>query len=60
MHTQTRLDQREAKRHIKELHNLLAHVGKPWLRTVAKHQAATYGYPQKVMLKAMARYIRTH
>jgi len=59
MHTQSRLEARDAKRHIRELSTLCNSVDKPeWLRTIAKHQAAVYGYPQKVMLKAMARYIR--
>jgi hypothetical protein len=60
MHTQTRRDRRDAKRHINELHNLLTHISRLWLRAIAKREAAKYGFPQKVMLKAMAHYIRTH
>jgi hypothetical protein len=60
MHTQTRRARRDAKRHINELHNLLTHIHASRLRAVAKHQAAKYGFPQKVMLKEMAHYIRTH
>ena len=60
MNTQTRRDKRDAKRHIGELHNLLAHISRPWLYAIAKREAAKHGFPQKVMLKAMAHYIRTH
>lgn len=51
---------RDAKRIIHELHNLLRHVNATELPLVAKAYAKLNSIPQKVMLKAMSRYIRIH
>jgi hypothetical protein len=52
--------QHNAKRIIRELHNLLKCVPTEALRPVAKGLAKEHKLPQKTMLKAMARYIRLH
>ena len=49
-----------AKRIVRELHNLLAHVPLQYCLAVAKGQARVFKLPQKVMLKAMSRYVRIH
>ena len=49
-----------AKRIVRELHNLLAHVPRQHCLAVAKGQAKLFNIPQKVMLKAMSRYVRIH
>jgi hypothetical protein len=49
---------RDAKRIINELHNLLRHVRATELLFVAKAYGRLNKVPQKVMLKAMRRFIR--
>jgi len=51
---------REAKRIIHERHNILRYVPANALHLVAKAWGKLYFIPQKVMLKAMSRYIRIH
>jgi len=51
---------RDAKRIVHELHNTLKHIEAEFLPYVAKAVAIKYCVPQKVMLKAMARYTRIH
>lgn len=51
---------RDAKRIVHELHNILKHFDAQVLPQVAKGMATKYRIPQKVMLKAMARYTRIH
>ncbi len=51
---------RDAKRIIHERHNILRHVQAGELSLVAKAWAKLNFIPQKVMLKAMSRYIRIH
>jgi hypothetical protein len=54
------LQTRDAKRIVHELHDKLKHVSPVHLSLVAKALAIKYCVPQKVMLKAMARYVRIH
>tara|TARA_R110000822_G_C15034505_1_gene464624 strand:+ start:115 stop:306 length:192 start_codon:yes stop_codon:yes gene_type:complete len=51
---------RECLRTLKSGLNLLYFVPKARLPDVAKGWAKTYGFAQKPMLKAMARYARLH
>jgi len=51
---------RDAKRIVHELHPTLKHISPMYLPLVAKAVAIKYCVPQKVMLKAMARYTRIH
>ena len=51
---------REAKRRIHERHDILRYVPANELHLVAKAWAKFNFIPQKVMLKAMSRYIRLH
>jgi hypothetical protein len=51
---------RDAKRIVHELHYQLKHVPPVHLSLVAKALAVKYCVPQKVMLRAMARYVRIH
>ena len=51
---------RDAKRIINELHNLLRQVRATELPHVAKAYGRLNKLPQKVMLKAMAKYVRLH
>ncbi len=51
---------RDAKRIVHELHNILPHIEAQFLPRVAKGLATKFCIPQKVMLKAMARYARIH
>jgi len=51
---------RDAKRIIHERHNILRHVQAGELSLVAKAWAKLNFIPQKVMLKAMSRYVRLH
>ena len=51
---------RDAKRIIHNLPHILCHIRAQELPFVAKGLARTYNIPQKVMLKAMARYTRIH
>jgi len=51
---------RDAKRIVHELHHQLKHIAPTHLSLVAKALAIKYCVPQKVMLKAMARYVRIH
>ena len=51
---------REAKRLIHERHDILRYVPANDLHLVAKAWAKFNFIPQKVMLKAMSRYIRIH
>jgi hypothetical protein len=51
---------RDAKRIVHELHYQLKHISPMHLPLVAKAVAIKYCVPQKVMLKAMARYVRIH
>lgn len=51
---------RDAKRIVHELHYQLKHIAPTYLPLVAKMVAIKYCVPQKVMLKAMARYVRIH
>jgi len=51
---------RDAKRIIHELPHILCHIRAHELPFVAKGLARTYNIPQKVMLKAMARYSRLY
>jgi hypothetical protein len=48
----------DAKRIIRETTYALKHLPVRALPHVAKGFASSYGIPQKVMLKAMSRYIR--
>lgn len=50
---------RDAKRIIREMHSILSCVSTEALPYVAKGLARKYNLPQRVMLKAMARFIRT-
>lgn len=56
----TNTNARAAKRIIHELPNILCHIQAHELPFVAKGLARTYNIPQKVMLKAMARYSRLY
>jgi hypothetical protein len=58
--TNTNTLTRDAKRIIHELHNILSATPIEALPFVAKGLARNYNLPQKVMLKAMARYTRIH
>lgn len=51
---------RDAKRTVHEMHNILKHFDAQVLPQVAKGLATKFCIPQKVMLKAMARYTRIH
>ena len=51
---------RDAKRIVHELHYQLKHISPTHLSLVAKALAIKFCVPQKVMLKAMARYVRIH
>jgi len=51
---------RDAKRILHGLHNILCHIQAHDLPTVAKNLAMHHHIPQKVMLKATARYARIH
>ncbi len=51
---------RDAKRLIHERHDILRYVPANDLHLVAKAWAKFNFIPQKVMLKAMSRYIRIH
>ncbi len=51
---------REAKRLIHERHDILRYVPANELHLVAKAWGKLNFIPQKVMLKAMSRYIRIH
>jgi hypothetical protein len=59
MHTQTRIDARDAKRIIHAQHYILKAVPTEALPHVVRGFAKQYRIQKKVMLKAMARYIRT-
>ena len=50
---------RDAKRIIRELHSILCFTPSEALPFVAKGLARKYNLPQRVMLKAMARFTRT-
>jgi hypothetical protein len=54
------LQARDAKRIVHELHHILCHIQAQELPYVAKALAVRFIVPKKVMLKAMARYIRIH
>lgn len=54
------LNQRDAKRILHGLHHILPFTPHAALSHVAKGLARTYGIPQRVMLKAMARYTRLY
>jgi hypothetical protein len=54
------INARDAKRILHGLHNILRCVRPQDLRTVAKHLAVHHHIPQKVMLTAVARYVRIH
>jgi hypothetical protein len=56
----TNIYARDAKRILHALHNILSATPLEALPFVAKGLARTYNLPQKVMLKAMARYTRIH
>jgi hypothetical protein len=56
----TNTPSRDAKRLIHERHNILRYVQAVELPLVAKAWAKLNFIPQKVMLKAMSRYIRIH
>jgi len=58
--TNTNTLTRDAKRIIHELPHILCHIQAHELPFVAKGLARNYNLPQKVMLKAMARYTRIH
>jgi len=58
MKTQTRLAARDAKRIIHSLHMVLTAVPTEAMPYVVRGFAKQYNLPKKVMLKAMARYIR--
>ena len=58
--TNTNIHARDAKRIIHELPHILCHIRAQELPFVAKGLARNYNLPQKVMLKAMARYTRIH
>ena len=51
---------RDAKRLIHERHDILRYVRANELHLVAKAWAKLNFIPQKVMLKALSRYIRIH
>lgn len=51
---------RDAKRIVRELHPTLRHIEAEFLPYIAKAVAIKFCVPQKVMLKAMARYTRIH
>jgi len=51
---------RDAKRIIHEQHGVLPYVPQEALQHVAKGFAKQLNMPQRVMLKAMARYKRLH
>ena len=51
---------RDAKRIVHEMHYQLKHVAPTHLSLVAKALGIKYCVPQKVMLKAMRRYVRIH
>jgi hypothetical protein len=53
------LNARDAKRIIRELHSILWFTPIEALPHVAKGLARKYNLPQRVMLKAMARFTRT-
>ncbi len=59
MRTQARLDARDAKRIIHSFNMLLLPVSTEAVPHVARGFAKQYRIQKKVMLKAMARYIRT-
>jgi len=52
------LDVRDAKRILHELHRAICLVENRFLLALAKALAKDYNVPQKVMLKAMRRFIR--
>ena len=54
------LQARDATRIVHELHHTLCHIQAQELPYVAKALAVRFIVPKKVMLKAMARYIRIH
>lgn len=54
------INTRDAKRILHGLHNILRCVRPRDLPTVAKNLAVHHHIPQKVMLKATARYARIH
>jgi hypothetical protein len=54
------LQTRDAKRIVHELHHILCHIQAHELPYVAKALSVRFIVPQKVMLKAMARYTRIH
>ena len=56
----TNTPSRDAKRIIRETTYALKHIPASALSHVAKGFASSYNIPQKVMLKAMSRYIRIH
>ena len=58
MHTQSRLEARDAKRLIREQHYILKAVPAEALPPVLAYIAKRYSIQKKVMLKALARYIR--
>ena len=58
MHDNT--DTRDAKRILHNLHSLLCHIQAHELHYVAKALGIKYCVPQKVMIKAMRRYVRIH
>jgi hypothetical protein len=59
MKTQTRLDSRDAKRIIHTHHYILKAVNTISMPHIVRGFAKQYNLPKKVMLKAMAHYIRT-
>lgn len=58
MHTQTRLDTRDAKRIIHEQYYILKHVPSYVLPHVVRGFAKQYRIQNKVMRKALAHHIR--
>ena len=54
------INARDAKRIIHEIDNILCLIQAHELPYVAKGLARKFNMPQKVMLKAMARYARIH
>ena len=56
----TNINTRDAKRILHGLHNILRCIRPRDLPYVAKGLAVRFHIPQKVMLKAMARYARIH
>ena len=54
------INARDAKRILHGLHNILRCVRPHDMPTVGKRLAVHHHIPQKIMLRAMARYVRIH